>query len=112
MKANHKKYFDCHPKVKEFHFTTDGLAFKNKGNAESHQKTLTGKITGVETVKRNEKVEKEEDVEKEFSEMNLEELSALLTKAQQDLAEVESKKDEEALELKIVELEVAIENID
>ncbi|MFK5948801.1 MAG: hypothetical protein QM500_08550 [Methylococcales bacterium] len=112
MKELHKKYFDSHPKVDTFYFTKDGLAFRNKGTAEQHQKTLTGKITGVVTVKRNEKVEKPEVGEKQMSEMNLEELSALLTTTQQQLTEAEGKKLKEALELKVVEIEVAIENLD
>jgi ribosomal protein S8 len=111
MKANHKKYFDSHPKEKEFHFTKDGLAFRNKGTAEQHQKTLTGKITGVESVKRNEKVEKPEEVENKLSEMKSEELEALLVETQQLLTDADEA-DKDALELKLVEIEVAIENLD
>ena len=111
MKANHKKYFDSHPKENEFHFTKDGLAFRNKGTAEQHQKTLTGKITGVESVKRGEKVEKPVIVEKQLSEMNLEELSTLLTETQQALSEAKNQKLKDELELKVVKIEVAIENL-
>lgn len=109
MKANHKKYFDYHPKVDVFYFTKDGLAFTNKGQAEQHQKTLTGKTKGAETVKRNEKVEKQEIVE--GSEKTLDQLETELAQAQRDLASAEDNKDIEALELKIVEIEVAIENL-
>lgn len=108
MNKDQKKYFDCHPKVNEFHFTKDGLAFRNKGTAEQHQKTVTGKIAGVETVKRNDEKLKEE----QLSEMNLEELSTLLTTTQQHLAEAEGKKLKDALEKKIAEIEVAIEKLD
>jgi uncharacterized alpha-E superfamily protein len=53
MKEKHKKYFDAHPKVDIFYFTTDGLAFQDKSPAESHQISLTGKVADLETVSRS-----------------------------------------------------------
>lgn len=107
MKANHKKYFDCHPDVNVFHFTTDGLAFREKGKAASHQKDLTGKPEQVETVKRGEKVEKPEPSKEE----KLKTLNEELDKLNTALADAKDKKEKEELEEKIVKVEVEIENL-
>ncbi|BDD10870.1 hypothetical protein FUAX_40860 (plasmid) [Fulvitalea axinellae] len=52
MEERHKEYFDAHPDVKRFHFTTDGMAFAKPNDARNHQLTLTGKPGEVETVDR------------------------------------------------------------
>jgi hypothetical protein len=112
MKPGHKKYFDSYPKVDEFHFTTDGLAFTDKEKAEKHQEHL--KKGKIETVKRNEKIEEPENsekAEKKLSEMNREELLAFLSQTQQDFDKATKKKDKDALELRILEIEESIEKL-
>jgi hypothetical protein len=109
MKANHKNYFDCHPDVNTFFFTTDGLAFRNKGVASGHQRSLTGKTADVETVKRE--VPKKVKDEKDEKAEKLKAVQDELAKAKEDILNEEDEKKKEALELRIVKLEVEIENL-
>ena len=74
-----QKYFDAHPKVNKFYFTTDGLAFTNENAARNHQKSKNGKPGDIETVKRGDKkanenagaIEKLEAEIKDFQELLL-----------------------------------------
>ncbi len=52
MEAKHKKYFDNHPKVKKFYFTTDGMGFQRQNPAIQHQLVLNGEAGDVEEVNR------------------------------------------------------------
>ncbi|MDA3866185.1 MAG: hypothetical protein PF489_05465, partial [Salinivirgaceae bacterium] len=40
MDAKYHKYFKAHPKVNDFWFTHDGLAFTDAKKAVAHQKTI------------------------------------------------------------------------
>lgn len=42
MDAKYAKYFKAHPKVNDFYFTDDGLAFTDAKRAEKHQKGIRG----------------------------------------------------------------------
>lgn len=94
MTKNRQEYLDTHPLVNEFHFTKDGLAFANKDVAEAHQKAITGKVGGVETVKRSEsdKVDNSEEIEA---------LKGKLTVAQEALLDVKDAKGRAELEATI-----------
>lgn len=50
MNKNQQSYFDCHPHVNEFFFTSDGFAFFNRPDAEAHAIRLQNKE--IEHVKR------------------------------------------------------------
>lgn len=43
MATNYKKYFDAHPGVDKFYFTSDGMAFFKKEDANAHARTLGDK---------------------------------------------------------------------
>jgi hypothetical protein len=43
MAKDYKKYFDAHPGVDKFYFTSDGMAFFKKVDADAHAKTLPDK---------------------------------------------------------------------
>lgn len=43
MAKDYQKYFDAHPGVDKFYFTSDGMAFFKKTDAEAHAKTLPDK---------------------------------------------------------------------
>jgi hypothetical protein len=42
MEAKYQKYFKAYPKIDEFWFTADGLAFTDAAKAEKHQKSIRG----------------------------------------------------------------------
>lgn len=42
MEAKYAKYFKLNPRVNDFYFTKDGLAFTDAKKAEAHQKTIRG----------------------------------------------------------------------
>lgn len=43
MAKDYNKYFDAHPGVDKFFFTSDGMAFFKKPDAEAHARTLPDK---------------------------------------------------------------------
>lgn len=43
MATNYKKYFDAHPGIDKFYFTSDGMAFFKKEDANAHARTLPDK---------------------------------------------------------------------
>lgn len=56
-----KDFFKYHPKVNEFHFTSDGQAFFAKSDAEAHATSLQDK--SVESVTRNDLSKKNKAIE-------------------------------------------------
>jgi hypothetical protein len=104
MENKYKKYFDAHKDVNEFHFTSDGLAFFDKGKAQGHQKELNGKPSMVKSIKRP-KAKKENP-----NQDRIEELTELLEEKRNQLLDLEGE-DKEALEEEILELEVELENL-
>ncbi|WP_053404994.1 hypothetical protein [Persicobacter sp. CCB-QB2] len=51
MNDKQKKYFEAHPTVKKFYFTSDGMAFQRENPAIQHQKNIDKKKE-IQTVKR------------------------------------------------------------
>jgi len=49
MNANKYSYFENHPKAKEFHFTSDGLAFHEPHHAHAHSSHLKDKEVATHT---------------------------------------------------------------
>lgn len=103
MKEKHKKYFDAHPKVDTFYFTTDGLAFKEKSPAESHQISLTGKVADLETVSRTTGEPVNDQPTQEQLQQRLEELQEAFDNA--------DKEDEDKLQQLIDEIEEVKEKL-
>ena len=93
MDAKYKKYFDHHPGVDTFWFTTDGLAFANENKAKNHQKTLTGKTGDVKPVKREAKANPETTEKKAELEARLKNFQEVLldTTDAKSKAEIEEK---------------------
>ncbi|MCT4647569.1 MAG: hypothetical protein N4A74_21455 [Carboxylicivirga sp.] len=42
MNARDEKYLKAYPRQDTFYFTSDGLAFFNKGDAQGHARTIKG----------------------------------------------------------------------
>ncbi|WP_053405174.1 hypothetical protein [Persicobacter sp. CCB-QB2] len=107
MKATHKKYFDKHPKVKKFYFTTDGMAFQRENPAIQHQLNLTKSADDVEVVNRpKESKDKTPQQKAQATKLTnkLEELNNSLLEAQGD-------EQRQAIENEIKETEQKLEKL-